>query len=66
MIKIGDYYELLFWKKNGFVSLGRQIAKKKTITFDNVPKNALLLLKDLTRGKQERVFTYENNTQVFW
>ena len=66
LIKIGDVYQLFFWDKNGWVSVGTQIAKEKMITFENVPQNALLLLRDLTRGKQERIFTYTNNQQVFW
>ena len=26
----------------------------------------LLLLKDLTKGEEERIFTYENDKQVWW
>ena len=65
-VKIGDTYQLFFWDKNGWVSLGTQIATQQNVVFKNVPKNALLVLRDLTRGKQERIFTYENNKQVFW
>ena len=34
--------------------------------FDNVPDNALLLLHNTTKGKEERIFTYENKKQVWW
>lgn len=33
---------------------------------DNVPTNALLLLRNHTKGKEERIFTYENGEQVWW
>ena len=66
LIKIGDTYQLFYWDINGWVLLETKVASKNSITFDNVPKNALLILRDLTRGKQERIFTYENNKQVFW
>ena len=31
-----------------------------------VPDNALLLLHNTTKGKEERIFTYENKKQVWW
>lgn len=36
------------------------------IFFKDVPKGALYLLRDLTKGKDERIFTYENGVQVWW
>ena len=66
MIKIGDIYELFFWDNNKWNTLGQQVATAQQITFSGVPQNALLILKNVSRGKQERVFTYENNKQVFW
>ncbi len=36
------------------------------ITFKDVPQGGLYLLRDLTRGKDERIFTYENGEQVWW
>ena len=33
---------------------------------DNVPTNALLLLRNHTKGKEERIFTYEGGEQVWW
>jgi hypothetical protein len=32
----------------------------------NMPTNALFWLRDLTKGKEERPFTYENGQQVWW
>ena len=65
LIEIGDLYQLFFWDKTGWKSLGKKVATEKKLTFDKVPQNALLLLRDLTRGKQERVFIYQNGKQEF-
>jgi len=65
-IRIGDLYELFYWDKGGWQSLGRQKAEDIELRFDNVPENALFLLHDHTRGKEERIFTYENGEQAWW
>lgn len=65
-IDIGDEYELLHYNRNQWESLGHQKAEVEWLTFSNVPKKALLLLKNHTKGKEERIFTYENGTQVWW
>jgi hypothetical protein len=65
-IQFGDEYELLYWDKKGWLSLGKQIAKDIELRFDRVPENALLLLHNHTRGKEERIFTYENGEQIWW
>ena len=65
-IDMGDTYELFFWHNNTWTSLGTQTATGIDLTFRNVPEGGLYLLRDLTKGKDERIFTYENNTQVWW
>ncbi len=61
----GDTYELLYYAGDeGWVSLGKKVAKGKSLTFQG-PKNALFWLRDLTQGKEEQVFFYENGKQVF-
>ena len=60
-----DTYELLYWNK-GWNSLGEKSTTEDHITYNNVPKNALLWLRDLTKGKEERPFTYENGQQIWW
>jgi hypothetical protein len=65
MVCYGDEYELKYWN-NGWVSLGRKIADNACITFENCPVGALFLLHDCTRGVEERIFTYENDKQVWW
>lgn len=65
-IRIDDIYELFYWDKNQWISLGVQKAKETRLHYYNIPTNALFLLKDHSRGKEERIFTYENNKQVWW
>ena len=47
---------------------GRQVGSRQLqyLEYDNVPDNALLLLRNLTKGKEERIFTYEDGKQVWW
>lgn len=66
IIEVGDTYELYYFDLNGWNSLGKKVATSNNITYDNVPKNALLYLRNLSRGKQERVFVYDNGHQVWW
>jgi hypothetical protein len=63
-IEPGDEYELFYW--NGeWRSLGVQKATQYSLKY-SAPENALLWLKDLTKGKEERIFTYEHGKQVWW
>jgi hypothetical protein len=62
----GDEYELSFWDKDHWASLGKKKADNICLTFDGCPTGALFLLRDLTRGVEERIFTYENGKQVWW
>jgi hypothetical protein len=65
-ILVGDTYELCYWDNGEWVSFGTQIAKEQNLVFENVPSGRLYILHDLTRGKEERIFTYENGLQVWW
>lgn len=53
---------------NGWSLLGRSFAKanNEKLVFPNVPRNVLLLLIDRTKGKEERIFWYKNNKQVWY
>ena len=66
LIHAGDTYELKYWDGIKWASLGCQVACERYLLFDNVPANALLWLSNLTRGYDERIFTYENDRQVWW
>lgn len=63
-IEIGHTYEL-FYFNIGWKSLGQTVATESFIEFKNVPSNAVMLLRDLTKGKEERIFIYENGQQVW-
>lgn len=61
----GNYYELFYQDQDGWVSLGRRLATTDTLLYHNVPCNALLWLKNHTKGKEERIFTADKAIR-FW
>lgn len=61
----GEEYELFYWDKK-WVSMGRKTADKFYLEYSEVPGNILLLLHNHTKGVEERIFTYENNEQIWW
>jgi hypothetical protein len=65
-IEIGDEYELFYWGDSKWQSLGRKKAEFIRLEYENCPTNALYLLRDHTKGKEERIFTYENGEQIWW
>lgn len=65
-ILVGDTYELCYWEDGEWVSMGTQIAKDQFLIYKNVPSGGLYLLHNLSRGKEERIFTYEGGKQVFY
>lgn len=65
-ITIGHLYQLDYYNKKGNVEIGgRTIAKERKIKFEGIPTNALYILHDLTKGKEERVFTYKDG-KISW
>jgi hypothetical protein len=65
-VQIGDLYELFYWDNTTFISLGQQIAKDTLLHYNNCPSKAIFWLRNLSGGKEERVFTYENDNQIWW
>lgn len=66
-IEVNDNYELLYWRPNdGWISFDTKVATENVLCFENVPTGGLYVLKDLTKGIEERIFTYENGKQVWW
>lgn len=63
-IRPGDEFELFYLQKE-WHSVGTQIAKSDSLVYTNVPDSTLLLLVNHTRGVQERIFTYEKDTQLW-
>lgn len=65
-IHYGDSYELFYWGNDNWISLKTKIADSKILEYNNVPSGAVLLLRNNTRGADERIFTYENDKQRWW
>lgn len=61
----GNEYELFYYDMK-WISLGKQKAIGYQLIYDNVPINALLLLKNYTEGYEERIFSYDDGKQVWW
>lgn len=66
-IRPGDKYELFYQDGvRGWKSLGRKIAEGCVLEYTNIPKGALLWLRDLTRGREEQLFVLaEDGEQIF-
>lgn len=62
----GHVYELLYFDRGEWVSLGRKVATADYIEYDNVPSGALYWLRNRTEGKEERPFTVVNGKIRFW
>ena len=62
----GDSYELLYFDKGAWVSLGEKVATADYIEYDNVPSGALYWLRNRTEGKEERPFTVTDGRVRFW
>ncbi|MDR0574341.1 MAG: hypothetical protein LBG96_09985 [Tannerella sp.] len=66
-VREGDSYELFYCDDTGWRSLGRRTGDRNhAFDFTDVPANALYRLHDYTRGKEERIFTFEGGKQVWW
>ncbi len=64
-IQVGERYELSYFDRT-WISLGVQTAQYKYLDY-HTPANALLWLRNLDTGKEERVFTInEHGGQVWW
>lgn len=61
----GHIYRLDYYKDGKTVGSSEQVSTGYSISFHNMPSNALFILHDLTKGKEERIFTYQNNS-VNW
>ncbi len=62
----GHHYELLYYSENGWKTIKEKEATEDYLEFESVPSEALYWLKDLTEGKEERIFSYENGIVRFW
>lgn len=65
-IEIGDKYELMMWTGKGWKVLASLKAASDVLSLKNMPANGLYLLKDITKGSEQRIFTYEGRKQIWW
>lgn len=63
---VGEDYMLLYMGMNGWTNLGIKTAQANSLLYNNVPKNAIYLLKNISKKEKSSIFTYENNKQVWW
>lgn len=63
-VEKGHLYELYYFDTEWHLA-GRQIAQAEELVFTKVPSKALLLLKDKTAGKEERIFEYRKGRQIW-
>ncbi len=66
-IRENELYELFYWANGNWNSLGKKTGNESgELQFKKVPNNALYLLHNHTKGREERIFTYENEKQIWW
>jgi hypothetical protein len=66
-IREGDVYELFFFTDRGKVSLGKRTGVGNgVLTYENLPANALYLLHNETRGREERPFVFDDDGRQVW
>lgn len=61
----GNSYELFYYDM-GWISMGKKVADGYSLIYEDAPSNAIFLLKNLTKGKEERIFSYEQNAQHWY
>ncbi|MDE5567511.1 MAG: discoidin domain-containing protein [Muribaculaceae bacterium] len=66
MIEPNDEYELLYWYKGQWNSLGRKVAASISVCYNNLPKGALYLLLNNTKGNSVRIFIINEDEQQEW
>lgn len=62
----GSEYELFCFDGHKWSSLGYLRAKDNTLHYDDIPLNALLWLRNYTRGNNERPFIVKENGDIEW
>lgn len=64
-IRPNNEYELFYWDKY-WKTLGIQVAKDTLLKYPKVPKNGLFWLRNNTGGREEQVFTIDQNKKQHW
>lgn len=61
-----DKLELFYFGADGWTSCGEKRAVANYVEYSNVPSEALYLLRNLSKGTEERPFTWQDGKMVFW
>lgn len=65
-IEADEVYSLFYWNRK-WIKHGESIANREGVSFNDIPSNALFLLKPLKSDGYERVFTVNPKSQkIFW
>lgn len=65
-VRPNDEYQLLYWDNTKWISTGLIKATDNKLIYDNIPKGALMWLRNLTRGMDERCFLINSKEDVEW
>ena len=65
-IEKGDKYELYLWRNGMWQLLVTETATENELNFSDMPVGGLYVLRNITKGHEERIFTYVNGEQVWW
>lgn len=65
-VEKGNIYSLMMYKDGNWKTLAIRRATSDVIIFPRIPQGGLYLLCNLTKGSEERIFTYEKGKQVWW
>ena len=64
-VRKDDIYELLVCQNGKWNSKGIKTSTSDSLVYKRIPKHALLLLRNHTRGVAERIFDYKNGKQIY-
>lgn len=64
-INIGEEYELLLYDR-GWKSIKKVIAQDTVLRYRDLHVNGLYRLKNLTKGREENVFSFDDQGNQFW
>lgn len=65
-IEKGDTYELYYWLNGKWKLLISKEATENELNVNDMPAGGLYVLRDITKGHEERIFTYVNGEQIWW
>lgn len=63
-VERGHLYELYYFDTS-WKLIERRIANNDVLVIKEVPSDVILLLKDRTAGREERIFEFKNNVQIW-